>query len=126
MESVSELRPKGNARCPYCHDALTAAEPTTSCGNCAAAHHADCFAELGKCASCGQGAQKEFVPYIAPPAEETPLTQIALKLLIAIAVPLIALSFLARYSPAFGCALFCLGGVGAAVIGSRARRELQR
>lgn len=42
--------------CPYCRDALEAA-PTTACAGCGTAHHAQCFAEHGRCTVHGCGRQ---------------------------------------------------------------------
>jgi len=40
-------------RCPYCHDAVAAEEEAAVCEACLSRHHADCWGELGRCASCG-------------------------------------------------------------------------
>jgi hypothetical protein len=41
-------------RCPYCHgDVLTDQEVWIACAACLARHHADCWSETKRCASCG-------------------------------------------------------------------------
>lgn len=39
-------------RCPYCRLELAGEEPTAECATCGVDHHAECLAELGKCAAC--------------------------------------------------------------------------
>lgn len=48
------LRSKGDARCPYCHDQVTAGEART-CGGCKTTLHAECADELTKCPTMGCG-----------------------------------------------------------------------
>ena len=40
-------------RCPFCHDAIEGEGEKQGCGSCMAWHHTECWAEAGKCASCG-------------------------------------------------------------------------
>lgn len=65
-EAPHEGRPRarGPARCPYCHDALLAADIATArtCERCRAGHHADCWLELERCGSCGAEATTEEAP----------------------------------------------------------------
>ncbi|RMG09527.1 MAG: DUF3320 domain-containing protein, partial [Planctomycetota bacterium] len=42
-------------RCPFCHDAVSPEEPNAACNACLSRHHAECWDELGRCASCGAG-----------------------------------------------------------------------
>lgn len=55
-------QPERQPLCPYCRDALDAA-PTTACSGCATAHHAQCFAEHGRCTvfGCGRPAVRSRV-----------------------------------------------------------------
>lgn len=39
--------------CPLCHDALTALPTLSVCPDCKTIHHADCAAEVGRCATIG-------------------------------------------------------------------------
>jgi hypothetical protein len=40
-------------RCPFCHDALDRErEAWLACGSCLARHHAACWEESGRCATC--------------------------------------------------------------------------
>ena len=41
-------------RCPYCHDAVPRPERAL-CAGCLAVHHAACWGELRRCATCGEG-----------------------------------------------------------------------
>lgn len=43
-------------RCPFCHEGIAvAAEEWLACEGCLARHHAGCWSESGRCASCGGG-----------------------------------------------------------------------
>jgi hypothetical protein len=42
-------------RCPLCHGDLLTEEALTACRVCSARHHADCWANHSRCASCGHG-----------------------------------------------------------------------
>ncbi len=43
-------------RCPFCHEAVTPAEPhKRACGACMGWHHDACWQEHGGCAACGAG-----------------------------------------------------------------------
>lgn len=63
-------RRDGGAVCAYCHDGL-GAEPTR-CEACGAEYHADCRAELGRCATvgCTAGAPTRTAPAAPPPRIE--------------------------------------------------------
>lgn len=40
-------------RCPFCHEAVDAEEDKRACDACMAWHHAECWTEHGRCATCG-------------------------------------------------------------------------
>lgn len=42
------------SRCPYCHDDCGLDAALVVCRACLARHHADCWAQLGKCGACGE------------------------------------------------------------------------
>lgn len=66
-----DARPRPGARCPYCHDALGEGKERWTCAGCAAAHHADCWAEAGarSCVACGSvDGRREGGPS-APPSD---------------------------------------------------------
>ena len=42
-------------RCPYCHEEVSAREEALVCAECLSRHHAECWGEHGRCASCGAG-----------------------------------------------------------------------
>lgn len=44
--------PDARLRCPYCHDGLAVGDLALACGGCGAHHHATCFTEHGRCATC--------------------------------------------------------------------------
>lgn len=45
---------RGPQRCPYCHAGVGPSDAgQVACQGCLARHHADCWAETGRCASCG-------------------------------------------------------------------------
>lgn len=41
------------ATCPICQSAVTPAEPTVTCPDCAQVHHRECWAEVGGCGTYG-------------------------------------------------------------------------
>src|ERR1700722_55143 len=51
--------------CSFCHDSL-AREQAVFCTGCLAPHHRECFAEYGKCATLGCGAEGFVAPGRAP------------------------------------------------------------
>ena len=53
------------ARCPLCRDALDAASKM-DCAGCGTPMHAECFAEMGRCASAGCPSRYLFVPAEPP------------------------------------------------------------
>jgi len=55
-------------RCPYCHAGVGTGAGVRACPTCTAPHHAECYEELGKCASCGEGKTREWELYRAPDA----------------------------------------------------------
>lgn len=57
-------RPAERTRCPYCHDDLPRDRAATACQDCEAAHHAECWAEHGRCGSCAGAGQ---APRVATP-----------------------------------------------------------
>jgi hypothetical protein len=53
-----KARAAASSRCPYCHDEVPQGEgiaATTDCKDCGTRHHAECFAEHGRCAVYGCG-----------------------------------------------------------------------
>lgn len=55
------------ARCPFCRDAIAASERgKLACNACMAWHHAACWTEHGRCASCG-GAESGLAGVAAAP-----------------------------------------------------------
>lgn len=40
-------------RCPFCHEAVGSEDAKRGCEECMAWHHAECWAEHGRCAACG-------------------------------------------------------------------------
>ncbi|MEZ6185172.1 MAG: RING finger protein [Planctomycetota bacterium] len=125
MERPSaRLLPRGPGRCPYCHDALVEGAPSTTCGECRAPHHADCFQELGKCASCGQAALREFRPYRAPLPEETPIGQIAWRIALVLGGLVLLVAASARF-PTFSVLLWACLGVAFMAVARWAKRGLE-
>lgn len=60
----------GRARsCAYCHGDLGGGEAEVSCPTCAGAYHAECQAELGRCASLGCAGLGGRVRVAAPKVE---------------------------------------------------------
>lgn len=58
------------ARCPFCREDLRLEDGAwTACALCLARHHAGCWEELGRCASCGEAAR---LSPTAPPPERIP------------------------------------------------------
>ncbi len=41
------------SRCPFCHGAFESVRDLVACAACGARHHAECYAQNKKCASCG-------------------------------------------------------------------------
>lgn len=51
-------------RCPFCHeDVAVEDDHWVSCRSCQARHHADCWAEAGRCGACGD--ERKLVPAAA-------------------------------------------------------------
>ncbi|MEZ0229225.1 MAG: RING finger protein [Planctomycetota bacterium] len=55
---------EGKARCAYCHEDVTGAEPDlVACEHCHTVLHADCYDELGRCPILGcTGTKPERAP----------------------------------------------------------------
>jgi hypothetical protein len=84
MEQVREKKDRGGddgvaekvvvaappSRCPWCHDEC-APEGSVVCQACLSRHHAPCWREGGKCASCGQARAMQGAPptLVIAPAE---------------------------------------------------------
>lgn len=52
--SEPELRVQGApGRCPFCRDELGSPPGLVACAGCGARHHAPCYREHGRCATCG-------------------------------------------------------------------------
>ena len=46
---------ESRVRCPYCHDSIgDEVEDWVACEGCLARHHAQCWRESGRCASCSK------------------------------------------------------------------------
>lgn len=45
---------KAPSQCPYCHAGWLLDDPVVACRSCAAKHHEECWAELGRCACCAE------------------------------------------------------------------------
>jgi len=41
------------SRCPFCHGAFESVRDLVACAACGARHHAECYAQNKKCATCG-------------------------------------------------------------------------
>lgn len=56
-QTPSELRLSGSlVRCPFCHDDVQpAVDAWTACARCLARHHAACWSDAARCATCGHG-----------------------------------------------------------------------
>jgi hypothetical protein len=52
-----ELSP---TRCPFCKDELAPGKPIVACAACGARHHDSCYADHGRCATCGS--EDKLVP----------------------------------------------------------------
>ena len=51
-----EAKAEGILRCPYCHDDLPDDAPDwVACRRCLARHHAGCWKDCGRCATCSHG-----------------------------------------------------------------------
>ncbi|MBX3467358.1 MAG: hypothetical protein KF878_10745 [Planctomycetes bacterium] len=68
MSEAPRIKVEGRARpvCPYCKDEVAGGH-VWLCPGCAAAHHADCLAGHGACATCGTSTQ-----VAADPASTSP------------------------------------------------------
>jgi len=66
------LHVRGANRCPYCHDAVTAAAAKEGCRTCMAWHHAECWAAHGGCGACGAGSDPPRPPGAAAPEGAEP------------------------------------------------------
>lgn len=57
LRSTARIRVQAGQRCPYCRDELARGGHLETCAGCQTVYHADCYAELGSCATrgCRQG-----------------------------------------------------------------------
>lgn len=53
MRPPTQVAIQPRQRCPYCRDALARQQHLATCAGCQTVYHADCYAELGRCATRG-------------------------------------------------------------------------
>lgn len=58
---LARVRVEG-ARCPFCHEAVAAAEEKRACEACMAWSHAECWRDHGACAACAHRDMKPAKP----------------------------------------------------------------
>lgn len=86
------------SRCPYCHEDLGGADEVVACRDCGARHHAPCWGEDRKCATCrSERVLGAPVATVAAPQEDAPVasappavTTVTEETLVWLSLPLLA------------------------------------